>query len=146
MSLVFLRGIPRLGAGDFTSGRVKLALLKVGTAAPTSRDAAVLADISPLAEFDGIGYERKPIVNPTITYDDVDGKVIYRMDTVEWDNVGGGTGPIAGVLMYLENTNDSDSVPLIYWDKNNLPAAHPGGRIFVAAPDGLIVWGYGEVV
>jgi hypothetical protein len=146
MSLVYLRGIPHLSGENFTSGRVKLALLKTGTAAPTTPDAAVLADISPLAEFDGIDYERIPIVDPEVLYDDVAGTVTYAMGTAKWENVGGGTGPIAGVLMYLHNTDDTDSIPLIFWDKNNLPSSHPGGDILVGAPDGVIRWSYGEVL
>lgn len=136
MSLVYTRALARLTPEVLVTGNVRVALLMVGTAAGTARDAEFVADISPLAEFDGMEYGRLPVPGRTLTPDDDEGVMRWSFTPITWDNIGGGSGPIAGVLFILTGTTDADSRPLFWLDRVAFPFTHVGGFVTLQAPDG----------
>lgn len=136
MSFVFTRALARLSPDVLVTGNIRVALLRVGTAAPTSRDAGFVSDIVPLEEFDGSGYARLPVPGRTLTPDDTEGVMRWTFTPIMWENIGGGTGAIAGVLFILTGTSDADSRPLIWVDRVAFPFTHVGGFVTLQAPDG----------
>lgn len=128
--LVLQAGI-NLGSGGHD---IRVALLMSNTTADTQNDAIdTVNDFTTLDEFDGANYVRKALANETVAKDDTNDRGNFSADNPTWTALGAGTRSVAGALVIRHITNDTDSVPLLWFE-------------FVATPDGndfVLKWNSG---
>ena len=67
-----------------------------------------VGDLTTLDEFDGANYARKDLANVTIERDDANTRAVLKADNPTWADLGQGTRDGAGLLFYVQKTNDAD--------------------------------------
>jgi hypothetical protein len=65
-------------------------------------------------EFDGANYVRTTLASQTVTENATTDKTHFDADDFTISSLGAGTNGIAGVLLYVHVTNDTDSYPVAY--------------------------------
>jgi hypothetical protein len=99
------------GDADFDTLDVRAILVMTNTTADTDQDAANIAAIGTLDEFDGSGYSRPDLGASTITQDDANNRSeIDYADFTFGTAVGAGTRQAAGIIIYVrvDGTNAND--------------------------------------
>lgn len=140
MSAFFHKALNRLNTTTLT-GDIRAALLMTNTSVTGDIGAAeTLDDIGTLDEYDGSGYARVALTNKTFTFSDPLDGYRWTSDPITWANLGAGTRPAAGVLLYLHVNDDTDSVPILWLDTGGFPI-NGNGLDFVVTPDATDGWG-----
>lgn len=95
---------------------------------PPSEDYNFLSEMA-LAdnELQGVGYSRKPLLNKTLLRDDATNSINFSADSVAWNDLYS-NGNITGHLFYIKNTNDGDSVPVLFSNEGGYPLVMNGGK------------------
>jgi hypothetical protein len=114
------------GTIDWDTHTIKALLVKT----PYTADANHLTIASVVAgakEAAGTGYTRKALANRTVFNDTVNNRASLKASGITWTGVT--IGEAAGVVIYKEATDDSDSVPILYIDSGGFPVNGNGGDI-----------------
>ena len=97
--------------------RLKVLLIQAGSE-PSSPDVDTVADIvggSPTAEVTASGYARQALSNVTLNVDDANDFAYLDADDVLFSGMTTGQD-VGGALLYLEVTNDADSIPIAWYE------------------------------
>jgi hypothetical protein len=128
------------GDADFDTLDVRAILVMTNTTADTDQDAASIADIGTLDEYDGSGYSRPDLGASTITQDDANNRSeIDYGDFTFGATVAAGTRQAAGMVIYVEVGTDAQDWPVAWVDTGGFPFAGNGGAINVTVnAEGLL--------
>lgn len=129
--VLYNRGLSEWG-DNFTGGTIK-ALLVQNTYVPDPDHDFVASVASD--EVADASYARKTLASKTETVDDVNNRVKFDCADIVWTALAGGD-TVSAVVIYLEVTNDADSILLAYYD---VPNQVTSGTDYTFAPhaDGL---------
>ena len=131
---------------DLLGGTVNVALINGTTAYAVANDGTevfvndVLDGGTTAQEFGGAGYSRKTLAGVTVTADNTDDEGVMDADDVSWSSLDGET--IQGILVYLEVTDDTDSLLIGYVDDADiadLPLTTNGSQVDITWPGEGIV-------
>lgn len=118
------------GTMDESADTFQLALCMANTTADTENDNIdVVDDFNALDEMDGANYARKTISNITVTRDDGNDRTYFDADDPVWTALGNGTRAIVGALLILVVNDDTDSIPVRWFDLSST-GINPGGTNF----------------
>ena len=135
---VFTYGLYKWGLGDlhWDTDDIRAALLSGNTTAAvddgTGRDAEFVSGIT-LDEFDGAGYSRQALTE-SVAIVTASNRVELRASNTTFASISAGTRTIVAALIFLFDTNDAASTPLLYIDS---PAAFP---YTADGNDLIVVW------
>lgn len=101
---------PRVGTD------LRFALLMSNTTADTETEAQFVASFSTLDEYDGSGYARQSIANEAAAVDLTNSRFEFSFDPVVFASLGAGTRNAVGLLQLLHVTDNSDSLPDVYYE------------------------------
>jgi len=126
----------RLLAGDVdmdeAANDVRVMLVMTNTTADTDQDAANIAAITTLDEYDGAAYVRKALANQVTNQDDPNNRGEFDADDITWTALGAGTRQAAGMVVYrhVDGTAAND-LPIAYIDTGGFPFSGNGGNVTV---------------
>lgn len=126
----------RLLAGDVdmdeAANDVRVILCMTNTTADTEQDAANLAAITTLDEYDGANYVRKALANQATNQDDPNNRGEFDADDITWTALGVGTRQAQGMLVYrhVDGTAAND-LPIAWIDTGGFPFSGNGGNVAV---------------
>jgi hypothetical protein len=135
MSFIYTPAKQKLAKGDadFDTLDVRAILVMSNTTADTDQDAANIAAIGTLDEYDGSGYSRPDLGSSTITQDDANNRSeIDYADFTFGATVAAGTRQAVGMIIYVEVGTDSQDWPIAYIDTGGFPFDGSGAPINVA--------------
>ena len=121
---------------DFVNDDVRAVFCMTSTTVADEEDVTFLDQFSGagLDEFDGansadgVFANRKALASQAVTSDDANNRAEFDATDTTWTSLGAGTRSIKGLLIYKHNTNDADSVPLM-WIDDDAPFAPTGGNV-----------------
>jgi hypothetical protein len=120
MSFVYTEAARAIAAKeiDFDSDTFKIILCMANTDAVARRDDANFVDDIALDECDGANYARVTLLNPTITENPSQHRAQFKPDDLlpAWALLGAGTRNNIGIVLMKFVTNDTDSVPVAWYD------------------------------
>ena len=87
-----------------------VAMLVMSNSTAGEEDSAkrFVGDLTTLDEFDGSNYVRKTLANVTVEKDDANTRAVLKADNPTWSDLGQGTRDGAGLVFYVQRTNDAD--------------------------------------
>lgn len=116
---------------------VRVLLVMTNTDVDTLAEASVdFVNSFTLDEHDGSAYVRKQLTE-SFSRDNTNVRSEFTASVVTWAGLGAGTRAIEGVLMFVFITNDTDSVPLGFYDTTNV-SSNGGDVTFSANAEGLL--------
>ena len=121
-----------LGDVHFDTDDIRFIMCMTNTDADTNKDAATISALS-LDEFDGGGSHppsfanRESLANQAVNEDTANDRAEFDADNHTVSSIPAGTRDIQGILVYQHNTNDADSVPLLWIDSGGYPFTANGG-------------------
>jgi len=127
----------RLLAGDVdldeAANDIRVLLVMTNTTADTDQDAANLAAIGTLDEYDGANYVRKALANQVTNQDDPNNRGEFDADDFSWLALGVGTRQAQAMLYYrhVDGTAANDQ-PIAFVDTGGFPFNGNGGTVAVA--------------
>lgn len=103
---------------DFDTVDLRGKLCMSNTTADTEQDAAVMADITTLDEYDGSGYSELDFAGITVTEDDANNRSEIHVDAGTFGStVAAGTRSIVGLLYYVRvDGTDANDYPVAWKD------------------------------
>lgn len=108
---------------------IRLALLMTNTTADTEQDTIFfMDDFTTLDECDGANYVRKALASEAVATDLTNDRAEFDADDVTWSALGNGTRAINGVLVFKHVTDDTDSIPIAWFEFS--PTQNPGSSDF----------------
>lgn len=116
----FTYGLYKWGLGDlhWDTDDIRTLLVSGNTTAAvddgTGRDAEFLSGIT-LDEFDGANYSRQTMTESVVIVT-ASNRVELRATNTTFSGIGAGTRTIVAALVFLFDTNDAASTPLLYID------------------------------
>lgn len=122
-----------LGLVDWDSQDYRALLVMTNTTADTEQDAANLAAITTLDEYDGAGYARAAIGSEAVNRDDPNNRAeLDGADISFGATVAAGTRQAQAMVIYrhVDGTAAND-LPCLYIDSGGFPFAGNGGSIGV---------------
>ena len=138
MSFVYTPALGLLDAAVLT-GDVRAALLMSNTTGDTDEDAAFIADIGTLDEYDGASYARVALTGEAWAAVTATDRFKFSADPIVFATLGAGTRQCVGLLIFLFVTNDADSKPLMYIDGTGFPFDGNGANVtFTPHADGVM--------
>lgn len=118
------------GDMDESANTFQLALAMSNTTADTENDSVdFMDDFTTLDEMDGANYARKSLSNIVVTRDDDNDRTYFDADDVTWSALGNGTRGIVGAVLILLVNDDTDSIPVRWFDLSST-GTNPGGINF----------------
>jgi len=102
---------------DLSSDTLKLILVMANSTCPTDRDAEFVADFVDLDEYDGANYARKTLSTQDFVDDATNKRSKLTADDITYSLLGAGTRNCIGALLIAFVSDDSDSMPLFYFDQ-----------------------------
>ena len=131
----FLRGLFQ-GEFNLATQDLRVMLLMTNTTVDTQLEDGSstqnISDFTTLDEFDGANYVRKALATETVQQDDTNNRADFSADNLTWTALGVGTRSIQGALLYRHVTNDTDSLPIAFYEFS----ATPDGSDFTIRWDG----------
>jgi len=117
---------------DEAANDVRVMLVMTNTTADTDQDAANIAAITTLDEYDGAAYVRKALANQVTNQDDPNNRGEFDADDITWTALGAGTRQAAGMVVYrhVDGTAAND-LPIAYIDTGGFPFSGNGGNVTV---------------
>lgn len=130
MSFVYTKALTKIALGDihFDTDDIRVALVMTNTTADTEEDVEFMDDFGTLDEMDGANYARKALTE-AVNEDTTNDRAEFDAADLTWTSLGAGTRSMAGAIVLLHVTNDTDSIPIIYIDSGGFPKAASGGDI-----------------
>ena len=140
MSFVFdtITNMMNTGQLNLTEGQqdVRSILCMTNTNVLTQRAALTVAGIS-LDEMDGANYVRIALASQSLTLNNAQNRTEFRATNLNWSNLGPGTRQMAGLLLYIHVTDDTDSIPY-QWIDDGFPFTANGQDFPITwAADGI---------
>jgi hypothetical protein len=127
----FYKSLSNVNFSNWASLDVRAALLMTNTTGDTDVDAEFIDDITTLDEFDGSGYSRQALDSEALNVDAANNRVELDAADEVFSTLGNGTRQIAGILLYIHVTNDTDS-PVVAWiDSGGFPLHPDGGDLTI---------------
>jgi hypothetical protein len=130
-NFTYLDFLHRLGLGDFdlSAADWRVMLVMTNTTADTEDDAGTIDDFTTLDEYDGTPYTRQALANEV--YEKVAASNLSRLrcDPSTFTTLGvttPGARQVAGALIYIHVTDDTDSVPAFWYDQGGFPFTPSG--------------------
>jgi hypothetical protein len=128
---------------DLVTDDIRVLLVMGDSTAGTDRDAATIAAIETLDEYDGAGYPatfatRKALTGKSITKDDPNHQSVFDADDPVYASLGPGTRSCVGAVLYKHGTSDADSMPIRYINDGGFPFAGDGENTTIQWPGGGI--------
>lgn len=121
MSHVYTLALGLLNAATL-EGDVRAALVMTNTTADTEVDAEFIDDITTLDECDSTGYARVALTSEDFAVDLANNRFEFTADPVMFSALASdATRQIAGLLLLLHVTDDTDSKPLVYFNGTGFP-------------------------
>ena len=128
MTFVYTRGLDELR--NWETDTFKCLLVTSGYT--PDRDHDYVDDVVPASnEITGAGYTRQTVANAARTIDDANDRIVYDADDFDFGSIAIGE-TVAGVVLYREVTNDSDSILIAYYSLGSI--ATTGNPFPVAVP------------
>ena len=120
---------------DLAEGQddIRVALLMTNTTGDTDEESANVAAIGTLDEMDGANYARKTLASQAVAIDTSNDRVEFDFEDLTWSSLGNGTRDVQGMLVLQHNTNDSDSIPIVFVEFSSNQS--PGGSDFTVTMD-----------
>lgn len=115
-SLLNLPGMQDLldGTANWLTSDYRVRLLMTNTTADTQNNIATLSAYTTIDSFDGSGASSPALTGEAVNVDAANNRVELDADDVAFGALGNGTRAIQGILVFDFNTNDADSVPLVF--------------------------------
>ena len=129
-SFLYQKGVTEsLKSEDLIAGTIKVLLVTSGYT--PNKDHDFVSDLVPgTNELSGFGYERKTLTNKTLTEDDANDRAVFDDgDDVTWTAIDAGTA--AAAVLFIQKTNDADSILLAYIDSGGFPFTTNGGDLVI---------------
>jgi hypothetical protein len=122
-----------LGALNFSTDDIRVALMMTNTTVDTEKDKALVSGYTTLDEFDGSGYTTGGVAltSEAVTEDGANNRGEFDAADAVFTSVGAGTRQIAGALVYKFVTNFTSSIPIAWIDTGGFPVTANGGTITV---------------
>lgn len=122
-----------LGAIDFSSDDIRIALLMTNTTADTEKDKATVGDFTTVDDFDGSGYTAggAALVGEAVAEDNPNNRAEFDANNLTFSSLGAGTRDIQGHLIYKFVTNFNSSLPIAWVDTGGYPVTANGGDIVI---------------
>jgi len=120
-----------LGALDFSTDDMRVALLMTNTTADTEKAAATVGGFTTPDDFDGSGYTAggAALAGEAVTEDGANNRGEFDATNLTFSALGAGTRNIAGALLYKFVTNFNSSIPIAWIDSGGFPVTANGGDI-----------------
>ena len=128
--------------GALTAANLRMIICLDTTTVDTEEDVLLMNGFTTLAEHAGTNYARKILGTKALSRDDANDRAEFDCADVTWTALGAGASDMAGVLVYLHVTDDTDSIPLAWIDtvsgSPSFPLPSNGGDFTYAVhADGL---------
>lgn len=120
-----------LGNLDFATDDLRVALVMTNTTVDTEDDVIFLTAFTTLDEMDGANYVRKAFAGEALTKDSPNNRSEFDANDITWTALGAGTRSVAGALVYLHVTDDTDSPAIAYIDDGGFPFVANGGDVTI---------------
>lgn len=105
---------------------IRARLLMTNTTADTENNVATLSAYSVLDKFDGSGFtDNLALTGEAVNVDAANNRIELDADDLSFGTLGNGTRQIQGVILFNFNTNDADSVPIVFVEFSS--TVNPGG-------------------
>lgn len=117
------------GEIDFVNDDIRVLMVMTNTTADTEDDANTISGFTTLDECDGANYARKALANQAVNEDAPNNRAEFDADDVVWTALGAGTRNNQAAVVYKHVTNDTDSVPIAYFDGGGFPFNGNGGNV-----------------
>jgi len=123
---------------NMSTADIRALAVMTNTTADTEKDVNFIADFTTLDEFNGANYARTTFATQTVTQDNANDRTELDTEDIAYTALGAGTRQMAGHVIYVHVTNDSDSYPIAFID-DNMPFTAQGTNVtFVVNTEGLI--------
>lgn len=122
------------GGEAFTWSSSTIKMLLVSSSYTFNPDHDFVDDVD-ANELSGTGYVRKTLASKTVTVDDTNDEVRY--DAADPVYTGADFGTVAAGIVYVEVTNDTDSIPLAYVELTSPAVTNGGDFTFQFGSDGV---------
>lgn len=134
MSFVYTPAKEQLAKGLLAmhSSSWRVALVMTNTTALTDQDAATVAAISTLDEYNGSGYARATPGTPVVNRDDPNNRAEFDANDVTFSALGAGTRQAQAMLL-IKNVDGTaaNDIPVAYIDGTGFPFAGNGGDVTI---------------
>ncbi len=110
------------------TGDIRAILVMTNTTCDTEEDKTFIDQFTTLDELDGAGYGREALANEAVTNDDANDRGEFDATDLTFAAVGAGTRQVAGLVLYLFVTDDTDGIPIAFID-DDAPYTPGGGDI-----------------
>ena len=118
-SVFYLAGMAGLADGsiDFDTDTIKARLCMTNTTCDTENTTiSDLADFTTIDVCDSAGYSDKTLTNCAVNIDTGNVRIELDADDPTWSALAACTRDIQGVLIYLFDTDDANSIPIMFVD------------------------------
>jgi hypothetical protein len=109
------------GEINLVSNDIRVMLIMTNTTADTQRDPNTISGFTTLDECDGSNYSRITLSGKSLFENATNNRAEFKASNVIFTSLGIGTRQVQAALVYKHVTNDSDSVPLVFFDTNGFP-------------------------
>ena len=119
------------GELDLVDNTLQVMLVMTNTTVDTEDDVNTLSGFTTLDEYDGANYARGTIANLAIAEDTANDRAEIDGDNQVFASLGAGTRQCQAAVIFKFVTNDSDSVPIAYYDTGGFPFDGTGSNVTV---------------
>ena len=96
-----------------------------------NKDHDIVNDTTPGSnELNGTGYTRKTLSTVAVAKDDTNDRVTFDADDITWSAINAGTA--AACVIYIEVTDDTDSILLAHIDDGGFPIVTSGADMTIS--------------
>jgi len=107
----------------------RIVLVMSNTTADTEDDTNLMNGFTTLDEFDGATYTRQELAGDALNEDSANNRAEYDANDTSFTTVGAGTRQVVGALLIKHITDDTDSVPLAYYNGTGFPFSANGSTV-----------------
>ncbi len=120
-----------LGALNFSTDDMRVALLMTNTTADTEKDKVTILGFTTVDDFDGTGYTAggAALAGEAVVEDNANNRGEFSATNLTFSALGAGTRQIAGALLYKFVTDFNSSLPVAWIDSGGFPITANGGDI-----------------
>lgn len=119
------------GELDLVDDTLMVMLVMTNTTVDTEDDKNTLSGFTTLDEYDGANYARGTIASLAIAEDSANDRAEIDGADQVFASLGAGTRQCQAAVIYKFVTNDSDSVPIAYYDTGGFPFDGTGSNVTI---------------
>lgn len=127
---VYTKACTKIATGtiNFSTADLRIILCMTNTTAGTQEDTEFISGFTTLDEMDGANYARATLTSEAVNEDTTNNRAEFDFDNPVFTSLGAGTRSVAGFILYVHVTNDTDSYPVV-WVDTNFPFTANGGNL-----------------